>query len=203
VYETKRRGRRPKSMGDTRAAIMNSAVKLFSRTGLDRTSLREIAVDAGVDPALILHYFGSKDGLFLAMVREKMDRVLSGVLGGGKQPRDIGERIVGSFLTVWDGRDDRRLFAALFRTAMTNERFLGVFRDLIQGELIARIGSIGRGGSERRVALSLTQIMGLAIARYVAEVGPIVRLSKEEITASLGPTITRYLQGPMPGAGGP
>lgn len=192
----KRRGRRPRSMGDTRGSILRAAIHQFAESGLQQTSLRSIAREAGVDPALILHYFGSKRGLFLALVRQKLDEVLAGLLGDVPPTKDIGDLLVARFLALWDG--DRRLFAALFRTAMFDENLASLLRTELLAELVRRVAATHSTEAERRAALALSQLMGMAVGRYVLGIEPLASADPEEVAADMGPTLTRYLLRPLP-----
>ena len=112
------------------------------------------------------------------------------------RPGQIGERVVDAFLAHWDAAEGRATFAAFFRGAMTNERVARMLREFIQTELPRRLGARIPGlGSSCRVGLVATQLMGLAVARYVAWVDSVVKASRQQLVGSIGPTITRYLVG--------
>jgi AcrR family transcriptional regulator len=192
-----RRGRRP-GAPDTRAAILTAARTLFADGGFAGTSVRSIASAAGVDAALVHHYFGSKDDLFVAALQLPVDprERLAEVVAGG--PDGAGERMVRVFLAVWDDPDLRAPLIALVRSVLdpSGQRLLS------QGFLPAVLLPVGAGlGLDRpevRMPLVASQVVGLILTRYVLELEPLASMPAEDLVAVYGPTIQSYLTGPLP-----
>jgi AcrR family transcriptional regulator len=197
VAPSTRRGRRPGSP-DTRAAILTEARALFAAQGYAGTSIRAVAAAAGVDAALVHHYFGSKDDLFVAALRVPLDprEVLLPVARGGVD--GAGERLVRTFLAVWDDEATRLPLLTLVRTVFDPEG-----RQLVRdGFMRIVLGPVGAGlgvdQPERRMSLVASQLMGIVIARYVVAVEPLASASHDELVAAYAPTLQRYLEMPLP-----
>ncbi len=160
--------------------------------------MRAIAADAGVDPALVHHYFDSKDGLFVAALELPVDpRVaLLPVLEGGLD--GAGERLLRVFVSVWDDETARLSLLGLVRGVFepTGRQLL---RDGLLGVVLGPLGpALGLDQPERRVALVASQMIGLVMLRYVLEVEPLASMGTEELVASYAPTLQRYLADPLP-----
>jgi AcrR family transcriptional regulator len=201
-----RSGRRPTRTGrrpgnpDTRQVILDAARATFAASGYDRASIRRIAAAAGVDPALVHHYFGTKDELFMATIEMPIDlpAMLSGVGAAGRD--GIGVRIATMILSVWESPLGAGL-AAWLRTALADERRARLIREFLVGKVIGPFAaSLGIPEQERtrRVGLVMTQILGLIVGRYLLFLEPVVSLTPGQLTASVGATIQRYLTGPLP-----
>ena len=191
------RGRRP-GAPDTRAEILASARSLFAARGLGSTSMRAIAADAGVDPALVHHYFNSKHDLFVAALELPVDpRVaLAPVLEGGLE--GAGERLLRVFLSVWDDEHARPALLGLVRGVFEPEGRL-LLRDGLLGVVLGPLGpALGLDEPQRRVALVASQMIGLVMLRYVLEVEPLATMDGESVVATYGPTLQRYLAEPLP-----
>lgn len=195
----RRTGRRP-GTPDTRQAIIEAAAQNFAESGFTGATMRAIATGAGVDAALIHHYFGSKRELFLATVRMPIDptalvdQVTSGGLDG------LGERIVAIITAAWESSAQPALLA-MVRSALSEPGSARVMREFVMSEIIARMLSraeVPLLESELRGSLVASQILGLVIARYVLQLEPIAGMARELLIASIGPTIQRYITGPMP-----
>jgi len=196
------RGRRPGG-ADTRAAILTAARADFAEQGYDATSVRGIARRAEVDPALVHHYFGGKAKLFAAVLDIPADpAALIGAIVQG--PRDqVGEGLVRTFLSVWDSDDGRQRFQALLRSAVTHDEATLMLREFLTREVFGRVmrelgATDGRGGSaghqvELRAGLAASQMIGLAVMRYIVELPAVVAASHDELAAMLGPTLQGYL----------
>lgn len=196
------RGRRP-GKPDTREAILAAARDGFARHGYDGASVRGIAGAAGVDPALVHHYFGSKDALFVAAMRipvnpaEVVGRLVAGGLDG------LGERIVGTFLSVWDG-PARPAIVAVLRGALTHKASARMFREFVTDQILRRaLTDLRLPDARLRGSLAASQLLGLAIARYVLGLEPLATLPAPTVVAAVGPTLQRYLTGPLDGAAQP
>ena len=194
---TPNRGRRPGSP-DTRAAILDAARALFAERGYAGTSIRAVAAGAGVDPALVHHYFGRKDDLFLASLQVPFDprEALREAAAGG--PEGAGERLLHTFLSVWDDPELQPRLVAFVRSVLEP----GGERLLTQGFLPAVVLPVARAlGVERpeqRMPLVASQVLGLILMRYVVRMEPIASMPAEVVVATYAPTIQRYLTGDLP-----
>ncbi|WP_204331645.1 TetR/AcrR family transcriptional regulator [Geodermatophilus sabuli] len=196
-------GRRPGNPG-TRDAVLAAARAAFAERGFDGASVRGIAAAAGVDPALVHHYFGTKDKLFLAAVEAPVDPadLLPEVLTAA--PEDRGAAVVRVVLRLWDG-PARPGILALVRSAVNHEWSARLLREFVLTKVIRRVvGSIDMPVEERqaRGALLASQVVGLVVTRYVIQLEPIASASREDLAAAIGPTLQRYLTGEvdLPGA---
>jgi AcrR family transcriptional regulator len=195
------RGRRPGSP-DTRAAILDAARALFATGGMSGTSVRAVAAKAGVDPALVHHYFGTKDELFVAALRLPVDfrEVIGPVAAQG--PDGAAERLLGLFLSVWDDPDLQLPLLALARS-LTDPSSRELMRDGFLKVVIGPLGAaLGIDEPERRMPVVASQMMGLIFMRYLLQVEPIASMPAAEVVAIYAPTIQRYLTGPLPPVGG-
>jgi AcrR family transcriptional regulator len=176
----------------TRAAILTAARERFAADGYERATIRAIAADARIDPAMVMRYYGSKEKLFAAAAEFDLRLPdLSGV------PRDrIGETLVRHFVGRWEG--DETLMA-LLRAGVTNEAAAERMRQIFAGQLGPVITSLTGGSADAplRAGLAATQILGLALCRYVLAFPPVVAMSPDELVAWLSPTIQRYLIAPV------
>jgi AcrR family transcriptional regulator len=192
-----RTGRRPGRSG-TREAIVAAARESFTAAGYDGASIRGIAERAGVDPALVHHYYGSKRELFIAAIELPLDMtvVLDRVLAGDRER--VGERIVGMMLSVWDSQVDRSPLIALVRSAVSDERAARMLREFLVSALFSRIAErLGLPDSRLRASLVASQIIGLMIARYVVRVEPIASAPPQVVIDAVGPNLQRYLTGDL------
>jgi AcrR family transcriptional regulator len=169
----------------------------FAERGFDGATIRGIASAAGVDPALVHHYFGSKDKLFLAAVQAPADPadLLPEVLAAGRDR--LGESVVRLLLTVWDG-PMQSAGLALLRSAVGNEWGARLLREFLVTQLLRRVvGTLDLPPreAEARGALVASQLVGLVMGRYVLQIEPLASASPEQLVASIGPTVQRYLTG--------
>ncbi|WP_029212740.1 TetR family transcriptional regulator [Arsenicicoccus bolidensis] len=187
------RGRRPAGE-DARAQIVEAARAELAAKGYDGTSLRGVARAAGVDPALVHHYFDGKAAVFAAAMEVPVDPrvVVDGIL---EAPDDrLGESLVRGFLHVWDTPAGRERIAALLRSAATHDDPMTLLRQFLLHEVFGRVaGRVGPQDLERRAALVATQMIGLAFARYVAGLPGVADAEPDELVAAVGPVIQRYL----------
>jgi AcrR family transcriptional regulator len=192
------RGRRP-GTPDTKAAILAAARHGFAASGYARTSVRAIAAEAGVDPALVHHYFGTKDELFLAALELPVDPrkvLLPAIAAGGID--GAAERMLRVFLSVWDDPDIQVRLVAVFRGILDaeGERLL---RDGFIPVVLEPVGvALGIDRPELRMPLVASQILGLIMLRYVIGVPPLASLSGDDVVAIYAPTVQRYLTGDLP-----
>jgi AcrR family transcriptional regulator len=177
--------------------VLAAAREAFAEKGFDGATIRAIATAAGVDPALVHHYFGTKDALFLAAVEAPADPadLLPEVLAGGTEA--LGENVLRMFLRVWDG-PMRPAGLALIRSAVANEWTAKLLREFLVTRVIRRVvGMLGVSPEEReaRGALVASQLVGLVMSRYVLRIEPVASASPESLVAAYGPTLQRYLTG--------
>ena len=195
-----RLGRRPDGGPDTREAILAAARDLFAANGFDRTTIRAVATRAEVDPALVHHYFGTKDQLLAASLELPMDPVaLLGDLGG--DPERAGEELVRRVLGLWESDPEtRRRLVALLRTGISHDHAAALLRDLFGRTILAVLqGFVVADRPDLRAALAGTQLGGLILGRYLVGVPAVADASVEELVAVVGPGVQRYLTGPLGG----
>ena len=188
-------GRRPGESG-TRAAILEAARAAFAETGYDRATIRGIAAVAGVDPALVIHYFVSKEGLFEAALELPVRPADVFARGAAAGPDQLGATVVRTFLEAWEPPESRVRPQAMLRSAMTNETAMAMIRDLLVREVFGPITqTLGVPDAQLRATLVGSQFVGLAIMRFVGRIEPLASASVDELVAAVGPTVQRYLTG--------
>jgi AcrR family transcriptional regulator len=195
-----RTGRRP-GAGGTREHILAAARSHFAEAGYEGATIRGIAAGAGVDPALVLHYYGSKDGVFQAAVEFPIDpaefipRLLEPGLDG------LGERLTRFFIETWDSPTGRPLLA-LIRSVVANEGAAALMRDFVSRAVLGRVAqALDLDHPQLRASLAASQLVGVAMLRYVVRVEPLASASAAEVSAWLGPTLQRYFTDPAVTAG--
>lgn len=194
----RRTGRRPGNP-DTREAILAASREAFAERGYDAASIRQIAASAGVDPALVHHYFGNKERLFLESVRFPTDprKIVPMVVAGGVD--QAGERVVRVFLGVWDSPRGKTA-VALLRSAVSNDWTAKLLREFVTTQLLRRGFKELKLDPESpegalRASLVWSQLVGLATARYLLKIEPLASANADQLAATIGPTIQRYLTG--------
>lgn len=188
-------GRRP-GQTETREEILEAARRRFAEQGYDGATVRAIAADAGVNAALLHHFFGTKQRLFAASMNLPVDpgELVPRILEGPEE--EIGERLVRAFLGLWEAPDGRAPFLAMIRSATTNEQVATMMRQFLERAVLARVAE-ARGVPKVRVAGIAAQMIGFALLRYVIGLPPLVNASEEEIVAMLAPVAQYHL---TPGA---
>lgn len=173
-----------------------AARKEFAAAGYDGATIRAIASAAGVDPALVMHYFGSKDQLFAASLElpvNPADLIKGiGALGSDR----FGERLVGTLLQTWDGLADRSPLVAALRTAMGTGPVAETLRQYVTTSIVGSFSELleGEDASFRGVLIG-TQLAGLLIGRYILEIEPIASADRDSLISAYAPTIQRYAFG--------
>jgi AcrR family transcriptional regulator len=169
----------------TRSAILAAARERFGRSGYAAATIRAIAADANIDPSMVMRYFGTKEQLFAAAAEFDLRFPdLSDV------PADaLGAALVGHFLDRWEG--DEALIV-LLRSATTNAEAAQRMTDIFAGQLLPAIEKLVPDEAPRRAGLIATQVLGMALSRFVLKLPPVVALSRDELVAWLGPTLQRY-----------
>jgi AcrR family transcriptional regulator len=193
----RRRGRRPAGE-DTRTALLGAARSVFAESGYESATVRAIAARAGVDAAMVNHWFGGKEGLFgQAVLHLPFDfrKVVTTVTAAGTDR--LGESIVRTFLTLWDGTDGET-FAAIIRSVTSREDALRVLRETLINRMFADVvRTTGSDQPELRASLCATQVIGLGMTRYVAVIEPLASAGVETLVAAVAPTLQRYLTGDL------
>jgi AcrR family transcriptional regulator len=194
-----RRGRRrtaPAGDPTARAEIITAARHEFADHGYDAVSIRAVARKAGVDPALVHHYFGDKADLFAATVEVPIrpDRLVAQVLRGPRD--DIGTALVRALVTNLDDRAVRDTVIAVIRTALGHEFAARMLRQFLLREVLHRLTvELELEDGELRASFAATQIVGLLIARYGIRLDPLADASADEVVARIGPVVQWHLLG--------
>ncbi|MGW0395700.1 TetR/AcrR family transcriptional regulator [Streptomyces sp. NPDC003042] len=191
-------GRPPRDAVDdgpgTQERIRLAARSEFAARGYDKTSVRGVAKAAGVDPALVHHYFGSKDELFAAAIEVSLEPalVVPAILGEG--PDGIGERLARYFLGVWENPVTRAPLLAVIRSALTHEAAAKVLRGLVLRRVLERVAAdLNVPDPTFRAELAASHMIGIALLRYVVQIEPLASADPEDIVALVAPTLQRYL----------
>ncbi len=191
-------GRRPGNV-DTRGEIVEAAKRVFAAKGYDGASLRAVAREAGVDPALVHHYFDGKASLFVAAMALPFDPRSVAEHTAGSQPASVGARIIEGFLTMWDHAEGTgSSFAACVAGMAASTRVADAMREFVADRVRGNT-PVKEGGSDSpsRHALISSQLMGLAFTRYIMRVPPVSTATPEQIGRWAGPTLDRYISGPI------
>ncbi|VEG25473.1 TetR/AcrR family transcriptional regulator [Actinomyces howellii] len=199
----------PDGTSATRESILRVARASFLSQGFARTTIRGVAREAGVDPALVCYYFGSKGDLFAAAInpnmrastRDRIAEIFEGDL------RSAGARLVHLAVTTWDGSSPDVPFASLLRWAATDENATEAVERYVSevivaplSEALVRVGA-SRDEARERAVLAGSQVMGLAMVRYVFRLEPLASAGVKQIVAVTGPSVQRFITGPLPPAG--
>ncbi len=190
-------GRRPGDSG-ARDCILAAARFEFAEGGYDGATIRGIAARACVDPALVHHYFGAKEQLFERALELPVSpgSLLPALLADDRER--IGEHVVMGFLTVWEDPANRPVFMAMLRSIVSNEQAAELVRRLLVKEVFGPLATgLGVPDAELRATLAGSQFIGLALMRYVGKVEPLASADLDTVAAAVGPTIQRYLTGPI------
>lgn len=189
----RRRGRRSGGE-DTRAALLEAARAVFAEQGYQGATVRGIAARAGVDAAMVNHWFGGKQGLFAAIVElpfqpeEMIGRVMKGDL------ETLGERIVRNFVTLWDTHEGR--FSTLILSVASQELAAQMMAEFFAGTIFRGIAeAVGKKDAGMRAALCGSQVVGLGVIRYVVRFEPLASADVETLVKLVAPTLQRYLTG--------
>jgi len=192
-----RSGRRP-GTSDSREKILAAARSHFASDGYDGATIRDIAASARVDPSLVLHFFGSKEHLFVATMQFPEDPrefvpalVAQGVDG-------LGERLASFFLETWDAPRGRP-FIALLRSVTSSEKAAAMMRQFVAREILSRVaGALDLDQPKLRAALAASHLIGLALLRYVIKLEPIASADPRGLARTVGPVIQHYFSEPTP-----
>jgi len=189
---------RPPGRTNTRQAVLDAAREVFAEHGYQQASLRAIAAEAGVDAGMVRHFFGDKAGLFRAAMELPIDpaEVLPALLEPGVD--GLGERVVRFFLSVWEEPTARGPFLAVIRSVSGHEESAAMFREFITDQVLVRIAAaLDRPNARLRATLVASQLIGLAMVRYVVRVEPLASAPVDQVVAAVAPTVQRYLTGDL------
>ena len=187
------RGRRPGGL-DTRSAIVAEARRQFGEVGYGQTTLRNVASAVGVDPRLVLHYFGSKRGLFEAAIELPIDPevIVNAVLRA--EDGDVGTRAAQFMLAVLDDPARRQVFIGLLRAAISDPEATPLIRDVLAERMLLPIArGVGADQPELRAAMMAAQVVGLAVARHIIGIEPLASAPHDVLVRALAPVVRHYL----------
>ena len=195
----RRRPGRPTGSSGTRNRILTSARELFARNGIGNTSIRAVAAAAGVDSALVHHYFGTKERLFAAAVHIPIDPM--DVIGALREVPvgELGYRLPSMLLPLWDSEIGAGFIAALRSLLAGSE--VNLFRSFIQDVIAVEVGprvDNPPGSGVIRIQFVASQLVGVVMARYILELEPFASLPAEQIAQTIAPNLQRYLTGDLP-----
>ncbi|MER5446674.1 TetR family transcriptional regulator [Streptomyces sp. NPDC002766] len=195
---SRRRGRRTRTeSAGTRDRILTVAREEFSERGYDKTSVRGIAKAAGVDSALVHHYFGTKEQIFAAAIEVAFAPALNAPEAVADGPLDgVGERLTRFVFGVWENPATRTPLLAILRSAVNNETAATVFRRLIASQLMRRVAAqLDAPDAELRAELAAAQLVGCAMMRYVIKLEPLASADIEQVIARVAPVVQGHLTG--------
>lgn len=182
----------------TRDRILDAAREEFSERGYEKTSVRGIAKAAGVDSALVHHYFGTKEQVFEAAIEGAFAPALAAPAAVEDGPLDtVGERLTRFLLGIWENPTTRTPLLAIVRSAVNNETAAAVFRRLVATQLLRRIsGRLDLPDAELRAELAAAQLVGVAMLRYVIKIEPLASADVERIVERVAPVVQGHLTAP-------
>ncbi len=182
---------------DTQAAILDAARQGFAARGYDRTTIRSIAAGASVDPALVMHYFGNKEKLFVAAMELPIDpaSVMPKLLGDLDD--QVGERVVRFFLGLIDDPESRRPLLGILRATVSSDEPIPLMREFIESTVLTGVAPLLGENGRLRANLVGSQLLGILLTRYVVCVEPLASTDADILVAAYAPTIQRYLTGDL------
>lgn len=196
--QRRRTGRRPGESG-SRAAILDAARARFASLGYDGTTIRGIAADAEVDPALVHHFFGTKEQLFVATMHLPVDpsKIVPELLAPGLE--GVGERLARLFIGLFRELGEANPMIALIRSAAAHPDAARMFREFFTRAVLERVAAaLDLPQPELRAALCASQIMGVLVARFIVGLRPLVEADDETLVAAYAPALQHYLTGRLP-----
>jgi AcrR family transcriptional regulator len=179
-----------------RDRILTAARNEFAERGYDKTSIRGIARAAGVDPALVHHYFGTKEQVFAAAIEMIFGPAMHipEVIQGSRE--GAGARMARYMFGIWEDPVNRQPLLAVMRSALTNDRAAAVLRGLIEQRLLVRLArEMDVPDPELRAQLAAGQMVGIMISRYVIKMEPVASAAVDDVVAIVGSALERYLTG--------
>ena len=192
--ETSALPRKTRKSERTREAILKAAQALFAELGYERATVRDIAARAAIDPAMVIRYFGSKDALFARAT--VFDLKLPDLTGTA--PAQLGAALIRHFLDIWEGPSSNGSFTILLRAAASNEAAADKTRAVFAGQVLPMLAQVAdRAELPARAGLISSQLLGLALCRYVLKVPPVVAMQPGQIVANVGPVLQGYITGAL------
>lgn len=189
-----KRGRRPKGKGDPRQDILRAALREFARRGYDGATLRVIAKEARVDPALVYHYFGDKEGVFVESMRSQMLPPSESEISSGGSRSQEAQRVVGLFLERWGGGSEPTPLLALMRSASSDPKAAALLRGLLARQITPQVAaSLPRDDVDLRVALIASTLFGVAFLRHIVRLEPLASATPEDLGRWAGPVLLHYM----------
>jgi AcrR family transcriptional regulator len=198
----RRPGRRP-GANETREAILTAARDAFAAHGYEKATIRAIAREAGVDPALVHHFYGLKEEVFKAAVSDALAPIAEAMAGVGRgaDPSTTAQRLARVLVRLWEREPTRSALVGAIRAAVTSETAAGLLRGIVQEHAISAVAaSSEQPDAELRANLIGATMVGIAIARHVLAVQPIASLDEQRLAALLAGTIGYYLSADLGGA---
>jgi AcrR family transcriptional regulator len=192
-----KRGRRP-GPTETPETIRAAATHQFAELGFDRATIRSIAAEAGVDPALVIHHFGSKQRLFIEAVQLPFppEELMAQLARGPRS--EVGERVLHFILSVLADEEARARWIGLIRSAVTEPEATRVFREILSTRIFRPLAEqLGMDEAPLRASLAGSQIVGVVMARHIVLIEPLASLEEERLVDTIAPTIQRYLTAPL------
>jgi hypothetical protein len=192
-----RTGRRAGESG-TKEAILDAARRRFAAVGYERSTMRAIAAKAGVDPALVHHFYGTKEQLFVAASGFPTipSEVIKQVMTVGRS--ELGGTMARTLMDIWDTPSAQTQIAGLLRTALTHDSAMDMLRGFITSTIWDTLSeALGTDDAPYRASLVASQLVGLIMARYIVKVPPLADAPAEDVIAAVGSTLQRYLTGPL------
>jgi AcrR family transcriptional regulator len=198
MSRARRSGRRPGET-QTREAIVAAARQEFAATGYDRATMRSIAAGAGVDPALIIHFFGSKEALFrdVTALPPELSAAIRGLAHGPRA--EVGRRFAQAIVAMLESPATRPIVLARLRSAASHPEAADLVREMVSSDVGLLTSALTDDRPDVRAVLAGTQVVGLAFARHVVGVEPLASMDVSELVDVLAPTFQRLLVGPLTG----
>jgi AcrR family transcriptional regulator len=179
----------------TRAAILSAARNLLASRGYEATTIRAVAKEAGIDPSMVMRYYGSKEGLFAAAVDVDLHLPQASRL----PVRRIGEMLARHLISRWEGELSDEFIRLLLRSAGTNKGAAEQFRRIFERQVLEFVRELTRDAPDarRRAAMVSSQVLGLSYCRYILELPAVVEIDRETLARTLGPVLQHYLTGDL------
>jgi len=181
----------------SREAVLAAAKERFATEGYEKTTLRAIAGDAHVDPSMVLYLFESKANLFRESLTLLLDpdMLVAALTGRSDDHPDIGTRMVHTYMRIWESPDSGPTMVAMLQSATSNADAHEAFRSFIQNYVLTAVSGVLDGDEHGRLRamLAASQLVGVAILRYVMKVEPLAALPAEAVVRLIARTVTRYL----------
>ena len=189
---------RPSGQSTAKAKILSAAEKLFAKDGYDQTTIRAVAKQAGVDPALIMHYFGSKQELFIAATApaQGVPHKIAKELGDG-DPETLGLRLATMFVGMLESKPSNHIVVTALKAAIRIPGAAALLKTMLVRPILKTFKDSALDHAELRATLAQSQLIGLVMVRYILKIEPLASLPADELISYLAPTLQRYLTGDL------